>query len=91
MRASAAPIREPKAPKIPQNPVTNCRMTGFQLPGSGVRDAVFDGCRADLANFRFTHMRDVVFRDCNLSEAGFQQAELHNVRFDGALEIRIED
>lgn len=62
--------------------VSNCRMTGLQIPEGGVRDVVFDGCRADLANFRFTHLRDVVFRDCNLSEASFQQAELRNVRFE---------
>ncbi|MFI0449217.1 pentapeptide repeat-containing protein [Actinomadura sp. 6N118] len=62
--------------------VTNCRMTGLHMPEGGMRDVVFDGCRIDLANFRFTHLRDVVFQDCNLAETNFQQAELHNVRFE---------
>ncbi|WP_018653237.1 pentapeptide repeat-containing protein [Actinomadura flavalba] len=62
--------------------VTTCRMTGLQLTEAGLRDVTFEGCRADLANFRFAHLRDVVFRDCNLSEAGFQNAELTHVRFE---------
>ncbi|MEU5877491.1 pentapeptide repeat-containing protein [Spirillospora sp. NPDC047279] len=62
--------------------VTNCRMTGLHMPEGGLRDVVFDGCRIDLANLRFTHLRDVVFQDCNLAETDFQQAELHNVRFE---------
>ncbi|GAA4239693.1 hypothetical protein GCM10022254_60840 [Actinomadura meridiana] len=62
--------------------VANCRMTGFQAPEGGLRDVVVDGCRADMANFRFSQMRDVVFRDCNLSEASFQEAELRDVRFE---------
>jgi uncharacterized protein YjbI with pentapeptide repeats len=62
--------------------VTNCRMTGTHLSEGGLRDVVFQACRADLAGFRFASLRDVVFRDCNLSEASFQNAELRNVRFE---------
>ncbi|MFC0041337.1 pentapeptide repeat-containing protein [Actinomadura rayongensis] len=62
--------------------VASCRMTGLHLPESGLRDVLFDACRADMANFRFAHLREVVFRDCNLSEADFQNAELANVRFE---------
>ncbi|WP_433332424.1 pentapeptide repeat-containing protein [Spirillospora sp. CA-294931] len=62
--------------------LTNCRMTGLHMPEGGFRDVVFDGCRIDLASFRFSRLRDVVFQACNLSEANFQQAELHNVRFE---------
>ncbi|MER6812995.1 pentapeptide repeat-containing protein [Spirillospora sp. NPDC000708] len=63
--------------------VRNCRMTGLQLTEGGLRDVRFDGCRADMAGFRFARLRTVVFADCNLSEASFQSAELHDVRFEG--------
>jgi uncharacterized protein YjbI with pentapeptide repeats len=63
--------------------LANCRMTGMQMTEGGMRDVVVDGCRADLAAFRFARLRDVVFTGCNLSEANFQSAELTNVRFEG--------
>lgn len=62
--------------------VTNSRMTGMRMSESGLRDVTFDGCRADLAGFRFSQLRDVVFRGCNLAEASFQNAELRDVRFE---------
>ncbi|HEU5031983.1 MAG TPA: pentapeptide repeat-containing protein [Spirillospora sp.] len=63
--------------------VRNCRMTGLQVTEGGLRDVRFDGCRADMAGFRFARLRTVAFVDCNLSEASFQSAELHDVRFEG--------
>ncbi|MEU8123882.1 pentapeptide repeat-containing protein [Spirillospora sp. NPDC049024] len=62
--------------------IANARMTGMQLPESGLRDVLVEGCRADLAGFRFAHLRDVVFRDCNLAEATFQSAGMTEVRFE---------
>ncbi|NDU72072.1 pentapeptide repeat-containing protein [Actinomadura sp. DSM 109109] len=62
--------------------IMNTRMTGMQLGGSGLRDVLVEGCRADLTGFRHAHLRDVVFRDCNLAEATFQSAELSGVRFE---------
>ncbi|SNS70549.1 pentapeptide repeat-containing protein [Actinomadura mexicana] len=62
--------------------IMNARMTGMQLAESGLRDALFEGCRADLTGFRFAHLRDVVFRDCNLTEATFQSVEMTGVRFE---------
>ncbi|MGI5200788.1 pentapeptide repeat-containing protein [Spirillospora sp. CA-108201] len=62
--------------------IVNARMTGMQLAESGLRDVLVEGCRADLAGFRFARLRDVVFRDCNLAEATFQSAEMTDVRFE---------
>lgn len=58
------------------------RLTGLAWASSLLRDATVDGCRADLAAFRFSRLRGVVFRDCVLAQADFQGADLRDARFE---------
>ncbi|OLT33244.1 hypothetical protein BJF79_08175 [Actinomadura sp. CNU-125] len=62
--------------------VRDSRLTGMSWTDCGFRDVLFDECRADLSNYRFSRFKDVVFRDCNLQEANFQGADLSGVRFE---------
>ncbi|GAA3444837.1 hypothetical protein Pve01_56710 [Planomonospora venezuelensis] len=62
--------------------VSASRLTGMSWSGCALRDVLFDGCRADLAGFRFSTFKDVVFRDCVMPEADFQNADLRGVRFE---------
>ncbi|QFG23400.1 pentapeptide repeat-containing protein [Actinomadura sp. WMMB 499] len=62
--------------------VRTSRLTGMSWTDCGFRDVLFDECRADLSDYRFSRFKDVVFRDCNLQEANFQGADLSGVRFE---------
>ncbi|MEU9832330.1 pentapeptide repeat-containing protein [Streptosporangium sp. NPDC048047] len=56
--------------------VSASRLTGMAWTGCVFREVTFDGCRADLAGFRFSSFENVVFRDCVMPEATFQNADL---------------
>lgn len=56
-----------------------CRMTGIQLAESTIRDALFEGCRIDMAAFRMTTFERVVMRDCVLRELDLVEAKLSSV------------
>ncbi len=58
------------------------RLTGLGWASSLLRDVTVEGCRADLAAFRFSRLRTVVFRDCTLAQADFQGADLRSTRFE---------
>jgi uncharacterized protein YjbI with pentapeptide repeats len=58
------------------------RMTGFSWPEGSIREAVLDGCRIDMASFRFSVFKGVVFTDCKLAQADFQEADLRGARFE---------
>ena len=58
------------------------RLTGLAWVSSLLRDVTVEGCRADLAAFRFSRLRTVVFRDCTLAQADFQGADLRDTRFE---------
>jgi uncharacterized protein YjbI with pentapeptide repeats len=62
--------------------LTGSRVTGMSWVEGSVRDAVFDGCRMDLASFRFSNFKSVVFTDCKLAQADFQEADLRGARFE---------
>jgi uncharacterized protein YjbI with pentapeptide repeats len=62
--------------------VTNCRMTGLDVSKTILRDVTFQGCKLDLANFRFADLRRVRFIDCTFNEADFMGARLHDVAFE---------
>ncbi|WP_017595210.1 pentapeptide repeat-containing protein [Nocardiopsis potens] len=59
------------------------RLTGAAWTECGLREVLFEGCKADLASFRFSRFVRVVFRDCDLREANFQRADLRGARFEG--------
>jgi uncharacterized protein YjbI with pentapeptide repeats len=59
------------------------RLTGMNGVNSLFQDVTFEGCRANLAAFRFSRFKQVVFRDCDLREASFQESDLAGVRFEG--------
>jgi uncharacterized protein YjbI with pentapeptide repeats len=62
--------------------VTASRLTGLAWASSLLRDVAVEGCRADLAGFRFARLRTVVIRDCTLAQADFQGADLRDTRFE---------
>ncbi|MGI5492685.1 pentapeptide repeat-containing protein [Microtetraspora malaysiensis] len=62
--------------------VSSSRLTGTAWTECAFRDVLFDGCRADLARFRFSTFTGTVFRDCSMPEADFQNADLRGVRFE---------
>ena len=49
---------------------------------ASLTDVVLDGCRLDLASFRFARLERVVFRDCRLEESDFHGATLVSVVFE---------
>jgi uncharacterized protein YjbI with pentapeptide repeats len=60
----------------------DCRLTGFGLLTSRIKDLLFSGCLAPLALFEGSEMRQARFERCNLSEANFNGADLTGVVFD---------
>ncbi|HTE57268.1 MAG TPA: pentapeptide repeat-containing protein [Verrucomicrobiae bacterium] len=66
------------------------RASGVQLQNSTLKEITFDGCKLDLANFRFAKLKNVHFKDCDLTEADFYAAELHNVEFENCNLDRVE-
>ncbi|HSX27952.1 MAG TPA: pentapeptide repeat-containing protein [Candidatus Saccharimonadales bacterium] len=57
------------------------RLSGIDLSRSLLKDVVFEGCKLDMANFRFAKLERVQFIECNLTETDFQAAELVDVNF----------
>jgi uncharacterized protein YjbI with pentapeptide repeats len=60
----------------------DCRLTGFGLLTSRIKDLVFRGCLAPLALFEGSELAGARFERCNLKEANFNGADLTNVVFD---------
>ncbi|HWN21304.1 MAG TPA: pentapeptide repeat-containing protein [Gaiellaceae bacterium] len=58
------------------------RATGADFAETELRDVVFEGCRLDLASFRFAKLARIAFRDCRLEESDFHGATLSSVRFE---------
>ena len=56
-------------------------MTGVDLSRSTLQDVIFEDCKLDMANFRFSKLKRVKFINCTFSETDFQAAELHEVSF----------
>jgi uncharacterized protein YjbI with pentapeptide repeats len=59
----------------------NMRCSGLKLQTSTLKDVVFEDCKLDLSNFRFSKLKNVQFKDCVLDEADFYKTELENVQF----------
>src|SRR5687768_885056 len=66
------------------------RMTGIDLNKCVLKDVVFEGCKLDMANFRFAKLTRVRFVDCVLSETDFQGAELTQVDFEDCMLEKVE-
>lgn len=64
---------------------TGGRMTGLDLNKCLLKDVVFEGCKLDMANFRFAKLAKVRFVDCVLTEADFGGAQLNQVEFANCL------
>ncbi|HUB93917.1 MAG TPA: pentapeptide repeat-containing protein [Verrucomicrobiae bacterium] len=63
--------------------LVSVRCSGFRLQTSTLRDTVFEGCKLNLSNFRYSKLRNTRFIDCVLDEADFYNAVLENVQFQG--------
>lgn len=63
----------------------DCRMTGFDVSRSTLKDVHFTGCKLTMANMRFAKLTNVVFDDCILIDADFQNAACKNVVFKRCL------
>lgn len=63
----------------------NGRASGIQLQNSTLKNVLFEDCKMNLANFRFTKLKDALFKNCDLSEADFYNAQLENVSFENCL------
>ena len=62
--------------------IIDSRCSGAQFQMRAIENAMFKGCKLDLANFRFAKLKNVIFRDCLISDTDFYNAELTNVHFD---------
>lgn len=61
---------------------SHCRMTGFSAPEGSLKEVCFQGCKLDLAAFRFAKLESVWFRDCVLKSADFSSSLLIQVEFE---------
>jgi uncharacterized protein YjbI with pentapeptide repeats len=61
--------------------IDDSRLTGFRLNETHVRDVRFTGCKADMAQFRFSKFKAASFENCDLRDADFQGADLRDVVF----------
>jgi uncharacterized protein YjbI with pentapeptide repeats len=61
--------------------IDDCRLTGLRMNETHLRDVHFKGCKADMAQFRFSKFKAVWFEDCDLRDADFQGADLRDVVF----------
>ncbi|HUD05844.1 MAG TPA: pentapeptide repeat-containing protein [Candidatus Saccharimonadales bacterium] len=61
--------------------VKQTRCSGLKVQSGTFKDVLFESCKLNLANFRFSKIKNVQFIDCNLDESDFYQAELENVQF----------
>jgi len=59
----------------------DCRLTGLAANEARIEHAVFAGCHAHLAQFRFARFKHARFVDCNLHEADFAGSDLSGVAF----------
>ena len=59
----------------------DCRMTGFDISRSTLKDVQFVGCKLTMANIRFAKLQNVLFEDCILTDADFQGVQCKNVAF----------
>jgi uncharacterized protein YjbI with pentapeptide repeats len=63
--------------------IKNSRCSGILLQNGGLEDITFEGCKLDLANFRYTKLKNVRFIDCVLENVDFYEATLKNITFEG--------
>ena len=70
--------------------ISGSRLSGLKLQTSSLRDVIFDTCKLDLANFRFSKLKNVLFKNCVLDEADFYNTELENVQFQYCSLIKTE-
>ena len=66
------------------------RMAGVDFSRSTLHDVVFEDCKLDMANFRFTKLKRVRFVNCIMNETEFQVAELSEVDFESCHLEKVE-
>lgn len=62
--------------------VSTSRLSGVILTRGKLEDIVFEGCKLDLANFRYSKLKRVIFTDCHLVGADFYHTDMHQVEFN---------
>ena len=65
-------------------------MAGVDFSRSTLHDVVFEDCKLDMANFRFTKLKRVRFVNCMMNETDFQVAELSEVDFESCHLEKVE-
>jgi uncharacterized protein YjbI with pentapeptide repeats len=60
-----------------------CRLTGFAMPGSRLKEASFKDCQARIAQFENTGLKGARFVSCSFVEANFNGADLTGAVFVG--------
>jgi len=68
--------------------IRNSRLTGIEWHEGLLRDVLFDGCRLDLASFRFSTFERVAFRDCRLDEADLYAVEAKSLVLESTSLVR---
>lgn len=58
-----------------------CRMLGFKVTKSNLKNTLVKDCQGSLAQFEFTKFNAVRFENCILDDANFLDADLSNVVF----------
>lgn len=59
----------------------NCRLLGFKLTKSRLKNVIFKECQGRLSQFNFSKFDNVIFDNCILEESTFIESSLTNARF----------
>ncbi|MDZ8106612.1 MAG: pentapeptide repeat-containing protein [Nostoc sp. DedQUE12a] len=59
----------------------DCRLLGFKIIKSRLRNVIFKGCQGQFAQFNFSKFELVIFDNCILEDSTFLEASLTNVKF----------
>ncbi|MBD2677850.1 MULTISPECIES: pentapeptide repeat-containing protein [Nostoc] len=59
----------------------DCRLLGFKIIKSRLRNVIFKGCQGQFAQFNFSKFERVIFENCILENSTFLEASLTNVKF----------
>lgn len=59
----------------------NCRLLGFKLIKSKLKNVVFKGCKCHFSQFNLSKFDNVIFDNCTLENSTFVEASLTNVKF----------
>ncbi|WP_445635590.1 Pentapeptide repeat-containing protein [Nostoc sp. DSM 114161] len=59
----------------------NCRLLGFKIIKSRLKNVIFKGCQGQFAQFNFSKFERVIFENSILKDSTFVEASLTSVKF----------